>query len=290
MSVQATSWVWEHSTAQGTVLLVALAMADAANREGGSSYQSVATVAAMVRVSERTVQRALRWLEEAGEIEVEAEAGRHRATSYRFPRMSDPWVTSASPMESWVTSGASGVTPVTLGVTSGVARGDTAMSPEPKTPKNPTTPAPLAQREELTLVEEPEKRTGADTHSFSEFWSLYPGPRKREKTGCASLWARLSDQERTLAMVALRLDAGSRDWHKDGGQYIPAPLVWLRRKRWLDDLPQQPPPGRPPGPLRPEPAGFDSFDAWSTYDSSDRCVDCGEHIADPHSPNCPRAD
>lgn len=68
MSVQATSWVWAHSDAKGNDLLVLLAVADAANKQGQRSCQAVRTVAEMARVSVRTAHRSLRKLEETGQI------------------------------------------------------------------------------------------------------------------------------------------------------------------------------------------------------------------------------
>lgn len=68
MSVQATTWVWDHSTATGSDLLVLLAVADAANAQGGRSCQSVKTIASMSRVATRTVHRSLRKLEDTGQI------------------------------------------------------------------------------------------------------------------------------------------------------------------------------------------------------------------------------
>jgi len=73
------------SKAEGVTLLVALAIADAANGAGESSCQSIPTVAAMVRSSERTVQRSLRSLEELGEIASQGVDPKYRTTIYALP-------------------------------------------------------------------------------------------------------------------------------------------------------------------------------------------------------------
>ena len=57
MSVQATTWVWSHSRAEGTARLVLLAIADAANREGERAWISANTLASMCRIGHRTAQR-----------------------------------------------------------------------------------------------------------------------------------------------------------------------------------------------------------------------------------------
>ena len=87
MSVQATTWVWENATVEGNLLLVLLAIADAANREGESSCQSVATLARMSRTSERTVHRCLAALKEVGLVEVAGRSGRYQTMIYRLPGM-----------------------------------------------------------------------------------------------------------------------------------------------------------------------------------------------------------
>lgn len=75
MSVKAQSRVWDHSTAQGTDLLVLLAIADAADDDGRNAWPSVATLARKCRVSPRSVQYAIARLSEAGELVVEHQAG-----------------------------------------------------------------------------------------------------------------------------------------------------------------------------------------------------------------------
>jgi len=88
MSVQATTWVWNHSKATEGALLVLLALADHAHPDGTHAYPSVASLARMTRLSERAVQYALRELQQLGEIEVtRAGGGRGRTTEYRLSGM-----------------------------------------------------------------------------------------------------------------------------------------------------------------------------------------------------------
>lgn len=130
MSVQATSWVWENAPAEGSALLVLLAVADAANREGEHSCQSVATIARMARVSERTAQRALRDLQAQGLLESSGVDRRYRTTVYGIPGVKG------------VTQGAGGDTPGTPRVSGSVAEGDTAMAPDPSTTPGTTPQGP----------------------------------------------------------------------------------------------------------------------------------------------------
>lgn len=75
---------------------------------------------------------------------------------------------------------------------------------------------------------------------FTEFWGGYPPecPRKAEKAKCAEFYHREVKNEggHALLMRALAIDKGGVDWQKEGGRFINAPLVWLRKRRWLDDL------------------------------------------------------
>lgn len=74
---------------------------------------------------------------------------------------------------------------------------------------------------------------------FEEFWKLFPpGGRKADKAGCRKVWT--SRGLHTLAptvMAGLTRWKRSREWAKGGGQFVPAPIVWLRQSRWEADPP-----------------------------------------------------
>jgi hypothetical protein len=71
MSVQAMSWVFDHSEATGSCRLVLLSIANHASPDGTNAWPSVATIAAEARVSRSTAFRAIGELEEDGSILVE---------------------------------------------------------------------------------------------------------------------------------------------------------------------------------------------------------------------------
>lgn len=77
------TWLWEHSTASGTELLVLLAIADAADDQGGNAWPSTATIARKCRISDRTVQRIVARLVDAGQLEVKPNAGRAGTNLFR---------------------------------------------------------------------------------------------------------------------------------------------------------------------------------------------------------------
>lgn len=151
MSVQATTWAWEHSTAKGNDLLVLLAVADAANAQGGRSCQSAATVSSMTRLSERTVQRVLQRLVESGELVVDGRDRRYQTNVYSMPG-----VAAGGPVTLRQDDGPSNcrydkTDPVVT--TKQAGRYDTAVSPNPINPS--TTPTniypPTADAAEVTL-------------------------------------------------------------------------------------------------------------------------------------------
>jgi len=109
MSVQATTWVWDHSKAEDNTRLVALAIADAANAQGSESCQSVRTLGRMARCSETTVHRAVKWLLDAGEIECVGQNARYGGTNiYRFTALWNPAWGGAN-MTGGATGGTGGV-------------------------------------------------------------------------------------------------------------------------------------------------------------------------------------
>lgn len=85
MSVQATTWVWEHSESRGTSRLVLLAIADAANREGKQSFQSAASIARMTGASMRSVWRSIDELVDMGELLKAGKHGQYQTTVYELP-------------------------------------------------------------------------------------------------------------------------------------------------------------------------------------------------------------
>lgn len=75
MSVRAMSAVWEFSAADGSELLLLLAIADHANDRGENAFPSKATLSRKTRQHERTVQSQIQRLETAGELRVSRATG-----------------------------------------------------------------------------------------------------------------------------------------------------------------------------------------------------------------------
>jgi hypothetical protein len=75
------SQVWAKSPQQGGHLLVLLAIADFAD-DNGVAWPSVSTLGRKARLSETSIHRILRQLQEAGELRIEREAGPHGCNLY----------------------------------------------------------------------------------------------------------------------------------------------------------------------------------------------------------------
>ena len=75
MSIEVMTAVWKYSKAEGTDLLVMLALVDNAN-EDGECWPSIRYIARKCRIDDRTVQRRIRGLETTGEVVVIRGAGK----------------------------------------------------------------------------------------------------------------------------------------------------------------------------------------------------------------------
>jgi hypothetical protein len=92
LSVQAIAWVFDHSEAELGARLVALSVANHADKFGRNAWAAVATYAGEAHLSIRQTQYALRKLVEMGELVntgVHGSRADRRTRVYAFPRMSD---------------------------------------------------------------------------------------------------------------------------------------------------------------------------------------------------------
>lgn len=73
--------------------------------------------------------------------------------------------------------------------------------------------------------------------AFEQFWKLYP--KKKSRKDAQKAWVKLSpDADLQAVMItALANHCVSRDWTKEGGQFIPNAATWLNGERWHDVLP-----------------------------------------------------
>lgn len=87
LSVQAISWVLEHSESRLGPRHVLISIANHAKSDGTGSWPSVQTISHEARLSEREVRYALRELEKSGELQTLKGAGPHGCNLYSLARM-----------------------------------------------------------------------------------------------------------------------------------------------------------------------------------------------------------
>lgn len=202
MSIKVMTWVWDHSTAVGTELLMLLAIADHASDDGRDAWPSIKTLARRTRLGERTVQRVLKRLADEGQLIIYPGGGR-RSNHYEIPMTSDSTELSTPLSDRHPRQNDTGYTSSAYSrQIDGAAPSqpcqstpDTAMTPEPSSNR----PRPLHPAPRVRAV--PETDCGGGT-----------APRAMEiLTGLGTDWNLTPKQRRRLApMVAAAIEAG---WH-----------------------------------------------------------------------------
>ena len=91
-------------------------------------------------------------------------------------------------------------------------------------PESESNPNPESESES-----ESNPRAGA----FAAFWAAYP--RKVGKEAARRAFAKVPKEAWPLLVPAVNAQKLSRQWQKDGGQYIPNPATWLNQGRWEDE-------------------------------------------------------
>jgi len=180
MSVQATSYVWEHSQQKGAGLLLMLAIANIADTRG-FAYPGIKRLSTDIRMSERNTQRLLHELERSAELEIRRGAGPHGTNLY-WIKMNDTlplFGERGAARVAAVLAGGGGdnLTPDNLagdktppkGVTKRASRGDTALSPEPKATTTTRKYAPSASVLEWVKKDGHEKNLPAHLDYFNDY-------------------------------------------------------------------------------------------------------------------------
>ena len=72
-------------------------------------------------------------------------------------------------------------------------------------------------------------------NQFEEFYNAYPRKVKKQDVKKWFEKNRPSNELFSSMINSLEQFRASKDWQKDGGQYIPYPSTWLNQKRWEDE-------------------------------------------------------
>lgn len=223
MSITWSNRVWRDSAAAGARLLVLLALADNADDATGISWPSIAYLCQRTRLSDRHVQRCLRWLQRRGEVAVEARLGlASRYVLQRIPPRGDRSV------------GGDKSAGGDAGATQNQEEGRVAALPSRALRQNPGD-----QQDSTTLspganTEKSKPQTKAELGvAFETFWRSYP-PRRARRERKAEAWAEylklrpLPDLQARM-LVAVRLYAQ--------GNELPVDCCrWIKRRQWEDEV------------------------------------------------------
>ncbi|MGH2595804.1 MAG: hypothetical protein ACRDH7_07550 [Actinomycetota bacterium] len=207
------AWVFDHSQATLGTRLVALSVANHADKTGRNAWAAVATYAEEAHLSKRQAQYALRTLEAAGELRKTGTHGPRadRQTAvWEFPGMADV-VQHPHPA------------PAADGVQSSTERGaeSGAHGVQPIAPKPSITIHEPSKEHSLPLVEA----------RFDEFYAVYPRKVGRPKA-FAAFAAAVKRGASPLAIIhgaeRFRTDPNRVD------EFTPYPTTWLHREGWND--------------------------------------------------------
>lgn len=73
-----------------------------------------------------------------------------------------------------------------------------------------------------------------DPPGFADFWTAWPSSDRKQARGeCAKAWKK-AGAERCAAEILAHVERlkESKDWQKNAGEFVPAPLVYLNKRRW----------------------------------------------------------
>jgi DNA-binding transcriptional ArsR family regulator len=267
MSVTLMGKVWRTDlpTPEKMVLLV---IADHANDDGTNAWPGIATIARKTSISERSVQRHLKALEDANLITITKQGGGNKHTrNDRRPNRYDvnlkvlkaiTWadpeddhgVTDETPAKSH------GVTNERNGVTDETSRGDKHNATGCQTERNGVTPVSPYPSIETSFIEPSLEPSRENTHArdmtqdslavvvaeivpeddFAHFWSNYP--RKESKRKAEQAWSKLKRADRLAALDALSAHVERWRHERTEAKFIPHPPTWLNQRRWEDQLPE----------------------------------------------------
>jgi DNA-binding transcriptional ArsR family regulator len=233
MSITIMKMAWEAEIPPPEKLIL-LSLSDQANDEG-VTWPSVSAIVKKTGMSERTVFRHLASLEKLGHIKREQRVG--SSTVYHVHPCQNGTPVKMAPL--------SLVTPTPAIMTPTPATGDTL-------PLSPVTPTPATvgrqkhQEPSLKPKETKVEPSVSADEGFAEFWIAYP--KKTGKQAALKAWAKLKNRDNVLraCLEALAWQRTSKQWTRDGGQYVPNPATYLNEGRW-DDQQQELTPGAAAG-------------------------------------------
>lgn len=247
MSIRVMSLVWEHSEQKEGALLVLLALADFAHDDGTMAFPSIKTLAKKARLSDRSVQYALRKLEEDGEIE---RTGTHQSgvAIYRVilgvqnlhgGAKSAPGAKSAQGCNLEQRGGAKSApkslrTREPLDIPPLSPTGEEDEVTPPGTGVLPPAAKPRKPRQAKREKDDPYWSQGEHLTQFNAWYAQYP--RKVDPQGAMKAWrvtlANDDTDERTMRALWGLSRQRWKEWSGREPEHVPHPATWLRTREW----------------------------------------------------------
>lgn len=177
-------------------------------------------LAASLRMSDATVRRGVRELEELGVVRVERQTHKTGACLPTLVFLVAPPARPAPPRAAVPPSKPS--------------------PPPPAVVTPPPSPAPVDPVNGVLFPElvPPAPPPKPDPMVGFELWYAHY-PKKKSRQHAAKAWVQTERHRPPLEKLIAITDrwAKSYDWRRDGGAWIPYPATWLRAHGWLDDAP-----------------------------------------------------
>jgi hypothetical protein len=215
------------SIAQKAVLI---SLADNANDQG-VCWPSIPTIARRVCASERAVQNAIKWLEQAKVVTANRANGRH--TSYMVTPAAYSPRQEIHPRTKCTGAGDSPAQEMhhTPAGNAGVPPQEVHQPPH-QVPSNRNKPS---KEPSLNRQSAPAKAEKAPT-PFDRFWAAWPAsPRKVDRKDCAKRWTRMGlDAIADQIIAHVGAMKGTQQWREG---FEPAPATYLNGERWSDGIP-----------------------------------------------------
>jgi hypothetical protein len=103
----------------------------------------------------------------------------------------------------------------------------------------PDAERPSAESEPLETAEPPKAARQPRHHDLTGFGRFYGAyPKKKDPKLAQDAWDRLKPDTDLQAVILAHVEASklTEDWQRDGGQFIPYPVRYLKNRRWEDEL------------------------------------------------------
>jgi hypothetical protein len=254
MSAEARQWARSVRNLERSDRLVLYNLADECRRgqcrvwkagDGAGGPGGVGAIAIEEELDRRTVQRALRRLEERKLVSIENAGGGFRITTTYVLNMHD----NSGVMPLFAESETAAFTTPNSGMVSRnsgvVSRNSGVVPPSPVIPKSTGKGTGSQNRASVALERVPVEVVPASTPNgvgesdpphFRDFWKLYPRKSARGEAVKAFRRAVKKDQ---VDLIASGLAMWAEHWEAEDTEerYIPYPATWLNQARYLDTPP-----------------------------------------------------